>query len=209
MIDPGRRLELILWAIFIAGILKAYLLPAISLMMDIEFIDIPDWISTPGIGHVMTVCMGVLPLAGVIDFYSRGKRLERRKFKKIHIVYAVLMIFGAFLGVGERILLRGHSLSHTLWVLSDTLPSGIAFGLLVPLYKIEKESRLLLFFLPMAFFYLGAPFAGIARVLNPSLSGLPHYEKAFWLDAWFWSDAIVNVGWGAFVFWALWKLRGE
>jgi len=58
----------------------------------------------------------------------------------------------------------------------------------------------------MAFFYFGAPFAGIARVLNPSLSGLPHYEKTFWLDAWFWSDAIVNVGWGAFVFWALWKL---
>jgi len=29
------------------------------------------------------------------------------------------------------------------------------------------------------------------------------------LDAWFWSDAIVNVGWGAFVFWALWKLRKE
>ncbi|MCD6403979.1 MAG: hypothetical protein J7L59_02240, partial [Nanoarchaeota archaeon] len=54
-------------------------------------------------------------------------------------------------------------------------------------------------------FYCGAPFAGIARVFNPSLSGLPSYEGAFWLDAWFWSDAIVNVGWGGFVCWALYE----
>jgi len=201
----GRKLELLLFAIFIAGILKAYLLPAIAILIGVEFIDIPDWISTPGIGHVMTICMGILPLLGIFDFYLRGNELERRKPKTVHLIFAVLMIFGAFLGIGERILIRGDSVSRTLWVLSDTLPSGIAFGLLVPLYKIEKEKRLLLFFILMAFFYFGAPFAGIARVLNPSLSGYPHYEQKFWLDAWFWSDALVNVGWGGFVFWALLK----
>ena len=210
MINMGRQLELVLWSIFIAGILKAYILPAIALAIGVEFIDIPNWISTPVIGHIMTFCMGFLPLAGIVDFYIHGKKLERRKPGKIHIVYAVLMVFGAFLGVGERILLRGDSISRVMWVLSDTLPSGIAFGLLIPFYKIEKERRLLLFFAPMAFFYCGAPFVGISRILNPQLplsGGYPQYEQQFWLDAWFWSDAIVNVGWGAFVFWALWRIR--
>ena len=117
-----------------------------------------------------------------------------------------MMIFSAFFAVCERIFIRCHPVSQVLWVLSDTLPSGIAFGLLIPFYKLEKEYRLLLFFIPMAFFYFGTPFAGSARILNPSLSGLLFYETQFWLDAWFWSDAIVNVGWGVFVFWAL--LRG-
>jgi len=202
----GRELEVLLFSVFVAGILKAYLLPAVALITDTDFIHVPDWISTPGIGHVMTICMGILPLIGIIDFYLRGGKLERRKrIKRIHWVYGALMVLGAFLGVGERVLLRGDPISHSLWVLSDTLPSGIAFGLLVPLYEVEKERRLLLFFAPMAFFYCGAPFAGIARVFNPSLSGLPSYEGAFWLDAWFWSDAIVNVGWGGFVCWALYE----
>ena len=69
----GKRMELIPWAILIAGLLKAYLLPAIALITGIEFIHIPDWISTPGIGHGMTICMGILPMVGISIFYFKGE----------------------------------------------------------------------------------------------------------------------------------------
>ena len=195
--------ELILWMIFLAGILKAYLLPAIALLIGIEFIWIPDWISTPGIGHGMTICMGILPIIGILCFYLRGRKLERRNPRAIHWVWLILMLFGAFFAPLERIFGRGDPASQVLWVLSDTLPSGLAFAFLIPFYRLEREKRLLLFLLPFAFFYLGVPFAATAKILNPSLSGFPHYETPFYLDAWFWSDMIVNVGIGAFVFWAV------
>ncbi len=199
----GRELELILWTIFIAGVLKAYLLPAIALVTGIGFIHIPDWISTPGIGHAMTVCMGILPLVGIIDFYSRGGRLERRKPKKIHLLFLVLMFLGALLAPLERILVRGDEVSQVLWTLSDTLPSGIAFGLLVPFYKLEKEKRLLSFLFFFALTYITVPAAATVKILNPSLSGFPTYETPFYLDAWFWSDMIVNIGVGVFLIWSI------
>jgi len=196
--------ELTLWAIFIVGILKAYLLPAISLLIGIKFIHIPDWISTPGIGHVMTIFMGVLPLISILNFYLHGGKLQERRPRIIHWIYLALMIFGAFFAPLERIFIRGNAM-HELWVLSDTLPSGIAFGLLIPFYKLEKEKKLLLFLLPFAFFYLGVPFAAAAKILNPTLKGLPTYETPFYLDAWFWSDMIVNIGAGFFIFWGYFR----
>ncbi len=200
-----RKAELIFWAIFIAGLLKAYTLPAIALLTGIEFIAIPDWISTPGIGHGMTVCMGILPIIGIFYFYLRGGKLERRKPKFIHWVWLALMLFGAFFAPLERIFRRGDPVSQVLCNLSDTLPSGLAFAFLVPLYRLEKEKRLLLFFLPFTFVYLGCPFAAAAKILNPSLQGFPTYETPFYLDAWFYSDMIVNIGIGAFIFLALLK----
>ena len=209
-----HNIELILILIFVAGILKAYLLPAIALLSGIEFIWIPGWISTPVIGQIMTISMGVLPLIGIVNFYLHEGKLEKREPRLVHWIYLTLMLFGAFFAVGERIFIRIDSLFQVLWVLSDTLPSGVAFGLLIPFYKVEKERRLLLFFLPLAFFYVGAPFAGIAGILIPQffgsfVAGLPQYQTPFWLDAWFWSDAIVNIGCGAFVFWALLKNKFE
>jgi len=202
-----KAFELILWAIFIAGMLKAYLLPAIALLIGIEFIAIPDWISTPGIGHGMTICMGILPIIGIFHFYVRGGELERRNPKTIHWLWLILMLFGAFFAPLERIFLRGDSASQVLWVLSDTLPSGLAFAFLVPFYKLEKEKKLLLFLLPFAFTYLGCPFAAAVKILNPYLQGFPTYETPFYLDAWFYSDMIVNIGIGAFIFWSFLKRK--
>ena len=201
----GKRIELIPWAIFIAGLLKAYLLPAIALITGIEFIHIPDWISTPGIGHGMTICMGILPIVGISIFYFKGGKLERREPKLIHFIYLVLMLFGAFFAPLERIFVRGDSARQVLWVLSDTLPSGLAFAFLAPFYKLEKEKRLLLFLLPFAFFYTTVPLAAAIKILNPSLSGFPTYEAPFYLDAWFWSDMIVNLGVGLFIYWSYFK----
>ena len=201
----GRKVEFVLWTIFIAGLLKAYTLPAIALLTGTEIISIPDWISTPGIGHVMAIFMGTLPIIGIFDFYLHGKKLEKRKPKIIHWIWLILMLFGAFFAPLERIFLRGDPFSQVLWVLSDTLPSGLAFGLLVPFYKLEKEKRLLLFLLPFAFIYIGVPFAAAVKILNPSLHGFPTYETPFYLDAWFYSDMIVNIGIGAFIFWAFLK----
>ncbi len=200
-----KILELILWSIFIIGLLKAYLLPALALLTGIEFIYIPGWISTPGIGHVMTIFMGILPIIGIFYFYISGKKLEKRKPKIIHFVYLILMLFGAFFAPLERIFIRGDSAAQEFWVLSDTLPSGLAFAFLVPFYKLEKEKKLLLFLLPFAFIYIGVPFAATAKILNPSLQGFPTYETPFYLDAWFWSDMIVNIGIGAFIFWCILK----
>ena len=194
--------EVVLWSIFIAGLLKAYTLPAIALLVGVEFISIPDWISTPGIGHAMTISMGILPIIGIFDFYLHGKKLKRRNPKAIHWIWLFLMLFGAFFAPLERIFRRGDPASEVLWTLSDTLPSGLAFAFLVPFYKLEKEKRLLLFFIPFMLTYLGCPFAAAAKILNPSLSGFPTYERPFYLDAWFYSDMIVNIGIGAFVLWA-------
>jgi len=173
------------------------------LLIGREFIWIPDWVSTPGLGHVMVIFMGILPLIGIFDFYLRGNMLERRRPTLAHIVFSILIVFGAVFAVCERIFIRGDSVFNEFWKLSDTLSSGIAFGLLVPFYKIEKEKRLLLFLLPFALIYLGVPFAAAVKILNPSLSGFPTYEQRFWLDAWFWSDMTVNVGIGAFILWSL------
>jgi len=201
----GKILELIFWAIFLAGIFKAYLLPAIALLTRTEFVWIPEWISTPGIGHAMSIFMGILPTAGIFYFYLSGKKLERRKPKAVHWIYLVLMLFGAFFAPLERIFIRGDFISQVLWVLSDTPPSGLAFAFIVPFYKLEKEKRLLLFLLPFAFFYIAVPFAATAKILNPSLSGFPTYETPFYSDAWFWSDMIVNIGIGSFIFWAFFR----
>ena len=202
-----KILELILWSIFIAGLLKAYTLPAIALLTRIEFISIPDWISTPGIGHGMTIFMGILPIIGIFNFYFHGKKLERRNPKIIHWVWLFLMLFGALFAPLERIFRRGDPVSQVLWVLSDTLPSGLAFAFLVPFYKLEKEKKLLVFLLPFAFTYLGCPFAAAAKILNPSLQGFPTYETPFYLDAWFYSDMIVNIGIGTFIFWSFLKKK--
>lgn len=205
----GKKMELILWTIFIAGLLKAYLLPAIALITGIEFIHIPDWISTPGIGHAMTICMGILPIVGISIFYLRGGKLERREPELIHFTYLVLMLFGAFFAPLERIFVRGDSARQVLWVLSDTLPSGLAFAFLVSFYKLENEKKLLLFLLPFAFFYITVPLAAGIKILNPSLSGFPTYEAPFYLDAWFWSDMIVNLGVGIFIYRSYFKKIGS
>jgi len=70
---------------------------------------------------------------------------------------------------------------------------------------LEKEKKLLLFLLPFAFFYTTVPLAAAIKILNLSLSGLPTYEAPFYLGAWFWSDMIVNLGVGLFIFWGYFK----
>ncbi|MCD6590919.1 MAG: hypothetical protein J7K72_03015 [Candidatus Aenigmarchaeota archaeon] len=204
-IHRKKLFEVTLWVIFLAGLLKAYVLPEIALLVGKEFIWIPDWVSAPYSGHLIAVFMGFLPVAGVADYFFRRGHLERRKPRTLHLVFGVLLITGAFLAVCERIFVGGDSLFSVFWTLSDTPFSGLAFGLLIPFHRLEKEKRLLLFLSTFAFFYIGVPFAAAAKILNPSLSGLPSYNPPFWLDAWFWSDMIVNIGVGAFIFWALLK----
>jgi hypothetical protein len=198
---PGT-IELILWSIFLMGLLKAYVLPFLAIITKTDFIWIPDWIGSPG-GYLIAIYMGFIPFFGVLYFLLRGEKLKKRKPKLIHLIFMILMLFGAFFAPLERILIRGDSPQQVFSFLSDTLPSGLSFAFLIPFFKLEKEKRLLFFLLPFAFFYAAVPLGATIKILNPSISGLPTYEKPFWQDAWFWSDMIVNLGIGYFIFWAL------
>lgn len=198
---------ILLLIIFISGLLKAYILPEIAMLIGREFIWIPDWVSALPSGHFIVIFQGIIPFVGVLDFFIRGGRLEKRKPKIFHILFGILLVIGGFLAVFERIFIRKDPPIQVFSTLSDTLPSGLSFGLLIPFYKLEKERRLLLFLSSIAFFYLTVPVVATVKILNPTLKGLPTYESPFWLDAWFWSDMIVNVGVGVFVFVSLFKKR--
>jgi hypothetical protein len=142
-------IELILWSIFLMGLLKAYVLPFLALITKTDFIWIPDWIASPG-GYLIAIYMGFIPLFGVLDFWLRNGKLEKRKPKLFHLIFMILMLFGGLFAPLERIFIRGDFPLDVFRFLSDTPSSGLAFAFLIPFFKLEKEKRLLFFLLPFS-----------------------------------------------------------
>ncbi len=161
------------------GVAYSFLFPYIARALDVSFPTSP-LIDSPLFIFPVVLC-GVIPIIGIVLFLIRGKVFTKREKINLPAILGLLMLFSIFILIVDKLLL------HQEIFISDSLFWGISFGLALFLFKIEKEFGFLIFFLPATYLWVFYP-----------LGGIPLGITDFWFTSWFWSDQIVNFGFGIF-----------
>jgi hypothetical protein len=205
---------LCLMLLFIIGSLKSFVLPLIRLLWPstLGFIRIQPWVGLDSRLAVPFATSGILPLIGIGIFVFKGKQLEKREGFSWHVVLGSLLAICGLLTPAYYICQNPSfaAFATELFNMSELPFWGLALGLSLALYKLEKASLLLGFFLPMALLWVIYPVTfALEHLKGLASAGFYAYGQRFWTDVNFYSEQAFRLAFGWFVLWSSIRLKSK